>query len=145
MHGGRLLIGVHDDRALGVARRAADRLDETRLAAQEALLVRVKDRHERHLRQVKPLAQEVDADEHVELAEAQAADELHALDGLHVVAGYLVHGGHEVAGDRRGELGQVDADRDDDDDRRGRYDGDVLSALQKPSLCMLVIPAPVYH
>ena len=33
---------------------------------------------------VKALAQEVDADEHVELAEAQAADELHALDGLDV-------------------------------------------------------------
>ena len=78
-------------------------------------------------------------------AQARVAIVQRALDGLHVVAGYLVHGGHEVAGDRRGELGQVDADRDDDDDRRGRYDGDVLSALQKPSLCMLVIPASVYH
>lgn len=78
-------------------------------------------------------------------AQARVAIVQRALDGLHIVAGYLVHGGHEVAGDRRGELGQVDADRDDDDDRRGRYDGNVLSALQKPSLCMLVIPASVYH
>lgn len=78
-------------------------------------------------------------------AQARVAVVQGALDGLHVVAGYLVHRGHKVAGDRRGELGQVDADRDDDDDRRGRYDGDVLSALQKPSLCMLVIPASVYH
>src|SRR3954452_598444 len=38
-HRGRLLVGVHEDGALDVARRAADRLDERRLPTQEALLV----------------------------------------------------------------------------------------------------------
>ena len=33
---------------------------------------------------VEPLAQQVDADQHVELAEAQVADDLDALDGLDV-------------------------------------------------------------
>src|SRR3954453_24208682 len=77
-----LLVGVHDDLALDVAGGAADRLDERRLAAQEALLVGVEDRHERDLGEVEPLAQEVDADEDVVLAEPQVADDLDALEGV---------------------------------------------------------------
>ena len=48
--------------------------------AQEALLVGVEDRDERHLRQVEPLAQQVDADEDVVLAEPQLADDLDPLE-----------------------------------------------------------------
>src|SRR3954468_8571095 len=56
-HRRRLLVGVHEHGALDVPRRAADRLDERRLAAEEALLVRVEDRDQGHLRQVQALAQ----------------------------------------------------------------------------------------
>ena len=63
------LVGVHDDLARHVARRAADRLDERAVVAQEALLVGVEDRDERDLGQVEALAQQVDADEHVEDAQ----------------------------------------------------------------------------
>ena len=72
------------DKAVGVSRGTADGLDEARFAAEEAFLIRVQNRDHRDLGDVKALAQEVDADEHVELTEAQAADELHALDGLDV-------------------------------------------------------------
>ena len=75
-----LLVGVHQHLALDVARRPADRLDQRGLAAQEPLLVGVEDRDERHLGQVEPLAQEVDADEHVELPEPQLADDLDPLE-----------------------------------------------------------------
>ena len=75
-----ILVGVHQHAAVDVARRAADRLDQRRLAAQEAFLVGVEDRDERHLRQVEPLAEEVDADEHVVVAEPQLADDLDALE-----------------------------------------------------------------
>src|SRR3954470_11304838 len=68
-HRRRLLVGVHEHRALDVAGRAPDRLDERRLAAEEALLVGVEDRDQGDLRQIEPLAQEVHADEHVVLAE----------------------------------------------------------------------------
>ena len=74
------LVGVHDDLAVHVAGGAPDRLDQRGLAAEEALLVRVEDRHERHLGQVEPLAQEVDADEHVVLAQAELADDLDPLE-----------------------------------------------------------------
>ena len=47
-------------------------------AAQEALLVGVEDRHQRHLGQVEALAEQVDADQHVELAQAQLAQDLDA-------------------------------------------------------------------
>jgi hypothetical protein len=36
------------------------------------------------LRHVEPLAQQIDADQHIELAEPQVADDLHPLDGLDV-------------------------------------------------------------
>ena len=79
-HGGSNCVGVEDDQSIGVARGAADRLDQARLAAQEPLLVRVENRDQTHLRQIQSLAQEVDTDEHVVFAEPQVADELHALD-----------------------------------------------------------------
>src|SRR3954471_17242210 len=79
-HRRRLLVGVHEHRALDVARRAPDRLDQRRLAAEEALLVGVEDGDQRHLREVEPLAQEVHADQHVVLAEAQVADDLDAFE-----------------------------------------------------------------
>ena len=69
-------VGVHDDLAADVARGAADDLDERPRRAQEALLVGVEDRDERHLGQVDALAQQVDADEHVVDAEAQVAQDL---------------------------------------------------------------------
>ncbi|MBV6417344.1 MAG: hypothetical protein CMLOHMNK_02006 [Steroidobacteraceae bacterium] len=67
-----------------VARRAADRLDQRIVGPQEALLVGIEDRDQRDLRHVEAFAQQVDAHQHVELAEAQVADDLGAFDGLHV-------------------------------------------------------------
>ena len=77
-------VGVHDHLAVDVAGGPADGLDERGLAAEEALLVGVEDGHQRHLGQVEALPQQVDADEHVELAEAQVAQDLDALDGVDV-------------------------------------------------------------
>ena len=74
------LVGVEDDAAVDVARGAADGLDQRRLGAQKALLVGVEDGDERAFRDVEALAQQVDADQHVEGAEAQVADDLDALD-----------------------------------------------------------------
>ena len=77
-------VGVQDRHAVDVPRGAADRLDQRALGAQEAFLVGVEDRHQRHLGNVEALAQQVDADQHVELAEPQVADDLDALDGVDV-------------------------------------------------------------
>ena len=67
-----------------IARGPADRLDQRAVGAEEPLLVGVEDRHQRHLGQVEPLAQQVDADQHVEVAEPEAAKDLHPLDGVDV-------------------------------------------------------------
>ena len=56
------LVGVQDDLAVDVARRAADGLDQRGLGTQEAFFVGVEDRHEGALWNVETLAQEVDAD-----------------------------------------------------------------------------------
>ena len=67
-----------------MTRGAPDRLDQRSGRAQVAFLVGVEDRDQRYLGQVEALAQQVDTDQHVELALAQAADDLDALDGLDV-------------------------------------------------------------
>ncbi len=79
-----LLVGVEDDLAGDVAGGAADGLDERSRRAQEALLVGVEDRDQRDLGDVEALAQEVDADQDVELAPPQVADDLDALEGVDV-------------------------------------------------------------
>ena len=55
-----------------------------RSAAQEAFLVGVEDADERDLGNVEALAKQVDADEHVELAAPQIADDLDALERVDV-------------------------------------------------------------
>jgi hypothetical protein len=60
-------VGVENRGAVQVARGAADGLDQRTLGAQEAFLVGIEDRHQRHLRNVQAFAQQVDADQHVEL------------------------------------------------------------------------------
>ena len=74
------LVGVHDHLTVDVARGAPDRLDQRRRRAEEAFLVGVEDRDERHLGEVEALPQQVDADEHVELAEPQRPQDLDALE-----------------------------------------------------------------
>ena len=76
----RALVRVQEHLAGGVAGGATGRLDGRRLPAQEALLVGVENGDERHLREVEALAQEVHADEDVELAEAQLADDGDAVE-----------------------------------------------------------------
>src|SRR5262249_49539733 len=60
-HGVRHAIRIEYGRAVDVARRPAYGLYERALGAQKALLVGVEYRDERHLRQVQPFAQQVDA------------------------------------------------------------------------------------
>ncbi len=94
---------------------AAHGLDERALGAQKALFVRVQDRNQRHLWKVEALAQEVDADQHVELAEAQIANDLDPLYGfdlgvqvshLHAVLGEIFR---EFFGHPLGQGGHQDA------------------------------------
>ena len=63
-------VGIEDDAALDVAGGAADGLHQRGVAAQEAFLVGVEDGDQRAFGNVEPLAQQVDADQHVEDAAA---------------------------------------------------------------------------
>ena len=72
-------VGVHDHLAVHVPRGAAGGLHQRGPRPQVALLVRVQDRHQRDLRDVQALAEEVDPDQHVELAHPQLANDLHPL------------------------------------------------------------------
>ena len=87
-------VGIEDHAAIHVARRAADRLHQRGLGAQEPFLVRVKNGDQRTFGDVEAFAQQVDADEAVKRAEAQIADDLDALQrvdvGMHVAHAHAV-------------------------------------------------------
>ncbi len=67
-----MLVGVEDGAAFEVAGGAAHGLNERSGGAEKAFLVGVENRDQRYFGQVKAFAQQVDADEHVEFALAQA-------------------------------------------------------------------------
>src|SRR5256885_15817645 len=73
-------VGVQDRCPAEVACGAPHGLDERAIGAQEPLLIGVENRDERYLGEVEALAQQVDPDQHVELAEPQAPNDLDALD-----------------------------------------------------------------
>ena len=62
------VVGVEEGLAVDVASRPADGLDQGALRPQEALLIGVEDRYQRHLGQVQSFPQQVDAHQHVVFA-----------------------------------------------------------------------------
>ena len=89
-HGEKLLnalrhhVGVKNNLAVDVSRCASGSLNQTRGAAQITFLVRVENRHERDFGQIEPFAQQVDADEHVEITLAQSAEDFDALNRVNL-------------------------------------------------------------
>ena len=83
-HGFGGLVGVHDHRAGHVSGRTADGLDERTIGAQESFLVGVKNRHQRYFRQIEALTQQVDTDNHIDLAFAQHAQQFDAAQRIHI-------------------------------------------------------------
>jgi hypothetical protein len=67
-----------------VTRGTARGLDERGFAAQEAFFVGIEDADEADLGQIEAFAEEIDADEHIAVARAQAAQDFDALDGVDV-------------------------------------------------------------
>src|SRR4029077_8949366 len=65
-----------------VARTAADGLNQSGSAAEVTLFIRVENGHQRNFRQIQALAQEIDANQHVEDATAEIAQNADALERL---------------------------------------------------------------
>ena len=76
------MIGVQNHLRVHVTGGPADRLHERRLAAQKAFLVGIENRDQRNFRQVETFAQQVHADEGLELALPQVAQQLDALERI---------------------------------------------------------------
>ena len=68
LHRARLAIGIEYCRTVQVARRASDGLYQRALRTQEALLVGIENRDQRNFRHIEAFAQQVDSDQHIELA-----------------------------------------------------------------------------
>ena len=80
-HGIGDLVGIHDDRAVDVPRCPAHGLNERRFRPQEAFLIGIEDGYQRDFRHIQAFAQEVDADQDVEDAGPQVADDVGPFDG----------------------------------------------------------------
>ena len=113
--GVRPVVRIEYHPALLVARGTPRGLEERRRGAEEALLVRVQDRHESHFRKVQALAQEVDPDQHVELALPEPLEYRDALYRVDVAVEVLdadsrvVQVGGQVLGAPLGERRDEDA------------------------------------
>ena len=88
LHGGRDDVAVQNNLAVDVAGRAANGLDQGALGPQKARLVGVQNGDQRDFWQVQTLAQQVDADQHVVMTEAQITNNdlpLHRVNvGVHI-------------------------------------------------------------
>ena len=80
LHGSGHIVSVEDSRAVHVPGCPADSLDERSAGSQESLLVRIAHRHQGYLRQVQTLSEQIDADQHIELTQPEAANYLHPFD-----------------------------------------------------------------
>ncbi len=77
-------VTVQNRFTVDVTRGAADGLNQRTLGTQEALFIRVQNRHQRNLRHIQTFPQQVNPHQHVKLAQAQVADNLHALHGIDI-------------------------------------------------------------
>ena len=68
LHGGRDRVGVQNDHRVDVSGSTADCLNERRFAAQKSRLVGIENGDHRHLGKIQTLAQEIDADQRIELS-----------------------------------------------------------------------------
>ena len=75
-------VGVQNHLRVHIAGRPADRLHQRRLAPQKAFFVRIQNRHQRNFRQIEPFAQQIHADERLEMPLPQIAQQLHPLERI---------------------------------------------------------------
>mmetsp|Transcript_4635 Transcript_4635/g.16229 ORF Transcript_4635/g.16229 Transcript_4635/m.16229 type:complete len:391 (+) Transcript_4635:678-1850(+) len=83
-HGLRDLVRVEYSSAFPVPCRAANRLDQRRLAPQKSHDVRVQNQHQAHLGEVQALPQQVDTDNGADLANLQILQDLGPLGGVQI-------------------------------------------------------------
>ena len=75
-------VCIHDDRSVDISGCPTDRLHQARLRAEEPFLVGVEDGYQRNLWKIEALAQQVDADQNVVLAQSQISENLHPLQSV---------------------------------------------------------------
>ena len=83
-HGVGDLVAVEDRFPVYMAGGTADGLGERAVRAEKSFLVRIENGHQRYFRQVEPLAQQVDPDQHVETSLAQVLHDLYPLQRIDI-------------------------------------------------------------
>ena len=73
-------VSIHNNATVRITRSTSDSLNHRRITAQKAFLVRIQNRNQRYLRQIKTFAQQVDAHQHIKLTGTQAVDNLRSFN-----------------------------------------------------------------
>ena len=73
-------VGIHNNTTVRITRCTADGLNHRRITAQKAFLVRIQNRNQRYLRQIKAFAQQVNAYQHIKLTGTQAVNNFRSLN-----------------------------------------------------------------
>src|SRR5262249_10017095 len=84
LHRPRQSIGIEHNLAVDVTRGATDRLDQTGLAAEESLFIRIKNGNQRAFRNIEAFAQQVDANKSIKSAKPQVTNDLDAFQRVDV-------------------------------------------------------------
>ena len=80
----RHLIGVHVHLTGYITRRTTNGLNQRRGRTQEAFLIGIQNRNQRHLRQVQTLTQQVNTNQHIKGTQAQLTQKLHTAQRINV-------------------------------------------------------------
>ena len=83
-HGIRHIVRIHDYMAFAVSRSTANGLNEGCLGSQESFLIRIQNCHQRNLRNIQSLSQQVDTHQHIKDIQTHIPDNLRPLQRIHI-------------------------------------------------------------
>src|SRR5690348_13563105 len=84
LHAAGLTIRIHDDKTTGIAGGSTDGLNERPLTPHHTFFIGIEYSHERYFGQIKPLPQQIDADDDVNDALAELPQNLDPLQSFNI-------------------------------------------------------------
>ena len=82
-HGIGNFVGIEDHQAIGISRCPACGLGQGAIVAEETFFIGIEDSDEGHLWQIESFAEQVNADQHIELAQSKIAQDFHPFHRIH--------------------------------------------------------------
>ena len=101
-HGICHIIRIHDNMSFRITRCTPNRLNQGSLGTQEAFLIRIQNRHQRNLRNIQTLTQQIDSHQYIKHIQTHVPDDLRPLQRVDIrmqvlhTNSYIAHIGCQV-------------------------------------------------